>query len=53
MLTGIGKGVSEGLMRTLAGVGEVLTFWTPKVQDRYLYFATDCPVCMGRAAGSR
>jgi len=48
VLAGIGKGVGEGVVRTLAGVGEVLTFWTPRVQDRYLRFAEDCPVCMGR-----
>ena len=48
VLTGIGKGVGEGVKRTLAGVGEVLTFWTPKVQHRYVHFANDCPICMGR-----
>lgn len=47
VLMGIGKGVGQGVTRTLAGVGELLTFWAPKVQDRYLRFATDCPVCMG------
>lgn len=47
VLLGIGKGVGHGVTRTLAGVGELLTFWSPKVQDRYLRFATDCPVCMG------
>ncbi len=51
VLVGIGKGVGQGVLRTLAGVGEALTFWTPKVQDRYLHFATDCPVCMGRHKG--
>ena len=45
VLIGIGKGVGYGVTRTLAGVGELLTFWSPKVQDRYLRFATDCPVC--------
>ncbi len=49
VLNGIGKGVGQGLMRTFAGIGEVLTFWTPKVNDRYLHFSKDCPVCMGEA----
>ena len=48
VLIGIGKGVGQGVARTLAGIGEALTFWTPKVQDRYLHFATDCPICMGQ-----
>jgi len=48
VLVGIGKGVGQGVGRTLAGIGETLTFWTPKVQDRYLRFATDCPICMGQ-----
>ncbi len=47
VLNGIGKGVGQGLMRTVAGIGEVLTFWTPKVNERYLRFSKDCPVCMG------
>lgn len=48
VLTGIGKGMGESVKRTLAGAGEVLTFWTPKVQKSYVHFATDCPICMGR-----
>ncbi len=48
VFVGIGKGVSQGVMRTLAGAGELLTFWTPKVQNSYIHFATDCPICMGR-----
>ena len=50
VLTGLGKGVSQGISRTLAGVGEVLTFWTPKVQNHYIHFATDCPVCRGKSS---
>ena len=49
VLVGIGKGVGRTVTRTLAGVGEVLTFWTPKVNHRYIEFATDCPICMKRA----
>jgi putative exosortase-associated protein (TIGR04073 family) len=48
VIVGIGKGIGQGIVRTLSGVGEVLTFWTPKVNDRYVRFATDCPICMGR-----
>ena len=48
VLTGIGKGVGQSVKRTLAGVGEVLTFWTPKVGHSYVHFANDCPICMGR-----
>jgi putative exosortase-associated protein (TIGR04073 family) len=51
VLVGIGKGVGQGVLRTLSGVGEALTFWTPKVGGRYLRFSTDCPVCMGRQKG--
>ena len=47
VLAGIGKGVGYGVVRTLSGIGELLTFWSPKVKDRYLHLATDCPVCMG------
>jgi len=43
---GIGKGVGEGVKRTFAGLGEVLTFWTPKSKDGYLQFSKDCPICM-------
>ncbi|MBI3330549.1 MAG: exosortase system-associated protein, TIGR04073 family [Candidatus Omnitrophica bacterium] len=53
VLVGIGKGVGQGVGRTLAGIGEALTFWTPKVQDRYLRFATDCPICMGQHADGK
>ena len=50
---GIGKGVGEGVKRTLAGVGEILTFWTPKVQDHYVHFANDCPLCMGKQTAEK
>lgn len=49
VFVGIGKGVGLTVKRTLAGVGEVLTFWTPKVKDRYVHFATDCPLCMKKS----
>jgi putative exosortase-associated protein (TIGR04073 family) len=47
VLAGMGKGVGQGVRRTLAGAGEVLTFWTPKTKDGYVRFSKDCPVCMG------
>jgi putative exosortase-associated protein (TIGR04073 family) len=46
LLTGIVKGIGQGMGRTVAGAGEVLTFWTPKGKGGYLHFATDCPVCV-------
>ncbi|MBI3011364.1 MAG: hypothetical protein HYY58_02595 [Candidatus Omnitrophica bacterium] len=48
VLTGIAKGMSQSVIRTFVGTGEVLTFWTPKVQRGYLHFADDCPLCMGK-----
>ncbi len=50
LLTGIAKGLGESLKRTGGGVGEILTFWTPKVNHHYLAFSSDCPVCMKRKA---
>lgn len=52
VFVGIGKGVGYGVERTLAGVGEILTFWMPKVQHHYLHLAHDCPLCMKRAQQS-
>ena len=48
LVVGIGKGIGQGIKRTLGGAAEVLTFWTPKVQNEYLHFASDCPLCMQR-----
>ena len=48
VLTGMAKGVGETFKRTLSGVGEVLTFWTPKTKNGYIHFAKDCPICMGK-----
>jgi len=48
VVVGVGKGVGEGVMRTLSGVGEVLTFWVPKTKSNKVNFAKDCPLCMGR-----
>ena len=43
---GIGKGIGLSVQRTASGLGEILTFWTPKVNNQYVHFATDCPICM-------
>lgn len=48
VFTGILRGVGKGVKRTLAGAGEVLTFWTPKTSRGYVHFAHDCPLCMGK-----
>ena len=48
VVVGVGKGVGEGVMRTLSGVGEVLTFWVPKTKANKVNIAKDCPLCMGR-----
>ena len=52
VFTGIAKGLGYGLTRTLAGGGEVLTFWTPKVHGTYLHFTNNCPVCRGKIPSS-
>ena len=48
VFTGLAEGVGQSVTRTLGGVGDLLTFWTPKVQGRYLHFTHDCPVCAGK-----
>lgn len=48
VFVGILNGLGRGVQRTAAGVGEVLTFWTPKVGNDYIRTATDCPLCMGK-----
>ena len=47
VLTGLPKGVGEGVKRTLGGIGEILTFWTPQIKGSYLRFSDNCPICMG------
>ncbi len=48
VFTGIVQGARRGMQRTVAGAGEMLTFWTPRVNKHYVHFSTDCPICMGR-----
>ena len=50
--SGIGKGMSLAVQRTAAGLGELLTFWTPKGKDGYLRFTTNCPICLGQQSPS-
>ena len=45
VFAGLGKGVGSAVTRTLGGIGDVLTFWTPKTHRGYLHFTNDCPVC--------
>ncbi len=42
---GIIQGLDSGVKRTLVGAGELLTFWAPKVEGRYIDFVDDCPIC--------
>jgi putative exosortase-associated protein (TIGR04073 family) len=46
VVVGIANGVGHGIARTAVGVGELLTFWTPKINNRYVRLAEDCPICM-------
>lgn len=48
VFSGIGAGVSHSVTRTLGGLGEVFTFWTPKIQNSYVHLSDDCPICMGK-----
>jgi hypothetical protein len=41
---GIANGIGFSARRTVRGLGELLTFWTPKVQGEYLHFSKDCPI---------
>ena len=44
VLVGVANGVGQSVIRTVTGLGEIFTFWTPKVQDEYIHFAQDCPL---------
>ena len=50
LVVGIGKGIGLAIKRTALGVGEMLTFWSPKGQEGYATLTSDCPICMGRVA---
>ena len=53
VLNGIVKGIGQGAARTVSGAAELLTFWAPKMQGKYIRFATDCPLCMGQQMGQQ
>jgi len=41
---GIANGIGKSALRTARGLGEVVTFWTPKRKDGYIHFSKDCPI---------
>ena len=41
---GILNGVGHSATRSVRGLGEILTFWAPKVQGEYVHFSKDCPL---------
>ena len=45
LFTGFVHGIGSGVSRTVAGAGDILTFWTPKTSQGYMRFTHDCPVC--------
>ena len=49
VFVGLGKGVVEGVKRTVGGAADILTFWTPKTKTGYIRFTHDCPICEGKA----
>lgn len=45
ILFGMANGFSRSVGRTFGGLGEMLTFWTPKVDGQnYIHFNSDCPL---------
>ena len=48
LVAGIASGVGHSVTRTLGGVAELLTFWTPKLGNTYLHFNKDCPLDTSR-----
>ena len=45
LVTGLGKGVSLAVKRTVLGLGELVTFWVPRSKASEAPLATDCPIC--------
>ena len=41
---GMLNGVGHSATRSARGLGEILTFWVPKVQGEYVHFSKDCPL---------
>lgn len=44
VFVGIANGVTFSARRTVRGLGELLTFWTPKMKGEYIHFSKDCPL---------
>lgn len=44
VLVGVANGIGGSVTRTLSGLAEMFTFWTPKMQGTYLHFSKDCPL---------
>lgn len=41
---GLASGLGSSVTRTLNGLAEIITFWTPKIGDNYIHFSNDCPL---------
>ena len=41
---GLADGLGSGVTRTLNGLAEIVTFWTPKVNGSFVHFSDDCPL---------
>jgi putative exosortase-associated protein (TIGR04073 family) len=46
IMSGLLRGMGQGITRTANGFGELFTFWVPKVGPDYLTFSTDSPLDM-------
>ena len=44
VLAGIAIGAAASVTRTIGGLGEILTFWTPRVGKDYIHLSRDCPL---------
>ena len=44
VFAGMATGMGHSVVRTVRGLGEVLTFWTPKNKTGYIHFSDDCPL---------
>lgn len=42
--SGIALGAGSAITRTISGLGEILTFWTPRIGKDYIHFSRDCPL---------
>ncbi len=44
IFAGMANGINRGVGRTFSGIGQMLTFWTPKIDGKYLHFIENCPL---------